>query len=162
MGVKGGLEAGIHLSRLMIEAKQQNPEMCLLKANFSNTFSQVDRNVFLQSVEHNFPELLCWAEYCYCFPTKLRFGEERLLSSCGVQQGFSLGPLFFSLTLAKLLENITPLTYLHLQLWYLDDGTINGSWHLVAAFFNQLSNNGDKYCSFSTIQNANYSGCVVI
>ena len=27
-GVKGGLEAGIHLSRLIIEANQQNPEMC--------------------------------------------------------------------------------------------------------------------------------------
>ena len=143
-GVKGDLEAGIHLSRLMIEANQHNPEMCLLKVDFSNAFNQVDRNV-LQSVEHNFPELLGWTEYCYCLFDELRFGEERLLSPCGVQQGDSLGPLFFSLALAKLLEDTTPLTDLHLQLWYLDDGTIIGSQASVAAFFNQLRNNGDKY-----------------
>ena len=41
--MKGGLEAGIHLSRLMIEANQHNPEMCLLKVDFFNAFNQVDR-----------------------------------------------------------------------------------------------------------------------
>ena len=129
----------------MIEANLHNPEMCFFKVDFSNAFNQVDRNIFLQRVEHNFPELLGWAEYCYCLPAELRFGEERLLSSCVVQQGDPFGSLFFSLALPQLLEDLTPSTDLHLQLWYLDDGIIIGNRASVAAFFIQLSNNGDKY-----------------
>ena len=45
------------------------------------------------------PGLSRWVECCYSTDSVLHFGDHSLLSRCGVQQGDSLGPLCFVLTL---------------------------------------------------------------
>ena len=50
-----------------------------------------------------------------------------ILSCCGVQQGDSLGPLGFALTLYLIVERIKrEVSGLLLNSWYLDDGTLCG------------------------------------
>lgn len=95
VGTKGGLEAAIHLSRLLIERHQHNTQMCILKLDFSNAFNQCSRDAFLGRVAKDIPEILGWVQYCYLQPAELRFGAHRILSSSGAQQGdlyYSLWP----------------------------------------------------------------------
>ena len=39
VGINGGLETAIHLSRLVLDKYQTDPQMCLLKFGFYNAFN---------------------------------------------------------------------------------------------------------------------------
>lgn len=143
-----GLEAAIHLSRLVIEHHKSNPDMCLLKLDFSNAFNQCSRERFLERINRDFPEILGWVQFCYGTQAELRFGNGRILSSSGVQQGDPLGPLLFSLVLAEMLDSLNTPLDLDLQIWYLDDGTIIGPRSSVARLFNEISDRGPDFGLF--------------
>ena len=74
------------------------------------------------------PCLHAWMESCYGSQPVLHFGEHTILSRCGVQQGDPLVPLGFALTLQPIVERIKrEVPNLHINVWYLDDGTLCGS-----------------------------------
>jgi hypothetical protein len=81
------------------------------------------RTEFLQAVREHFPAVYDYAVAAYDEDTLLLFAGTLLASHAGVQQGDPLGPLFFSLALALLLENVGT-DGLELNARYLDDGTV--------------------------------------
>lgn len=59
---------------------------------------------------------------CYGTTTTLFFGDFRIASQVGVQQGDPSGPLLFSIAIHPILEELSS----DLNVWYLDDGTMVG------------------------------------
>lgn len=68
-----------------------------------NAFNECSHTAFLSHVYEDFPEISYWVFWCYNQPTELRFGHRRILTSTGVQQGDSLGPLLFLSVLLQFL-----------------------------------------------------------
>ena len=72
--------------------------------------------------------MAAWIESCYGSQSLLYLGDDKILSSCGVQQGDPLGPLCFALTLHPVVEQIKrDVPGLLINALYLDDGTLCGS-----------------------------------
>lgn len=57
VGIRGGLEAAIHATRLYIQEHELDEDLCLLKVDFTNAFNECDRNTFLQRLHRELPEL---------------------------------------------------------------------------------------------------------
>ena len=93
VGIKGGLEAAIHISHGLLHEFGSLEDHCLLKVDFKNAFNECDRATFLRSIRENLPELFGWVQYCYTTPGELRFGTHKILSSAGAQQGDPVSPL---------------------------------------------------------------------
>ena len=81
VGTKGGLEAAVHTARTFIQDHGQDENFCCLKIDMKNAFNECSRSSFLRCLNQEFPELLSWAEWCYCFAGELRFGNCRLTST---------------------------------------------------------------------------------
>ena len=81
-----------------------------------------------QEVRSRIPSMAAWVENCFGSQPFLYFGDDKIFSSCGVQQGDPLGPLCCTLTLHPVIEQIKrEITGLLVNAWYLDDGTLCGS-----------------------------------
>ena len=59
-----------------------------------------------QEVRSRIPSMAAWIESCYGSQSLLYLGDDKIFSSCGVQQGDPLGPLCFALTLHPVVEQI--------------------------------------------------------
>ena len=95
-----------------------------LLLDFTNAFNSIDRGHMFDEVRNQIPALSSWVESCYTF---LHFGDNTILSCCGVQQGDPLGPLCFALTLQPVVNRIeNEIPGLLVNSWYLDDGTLCG------------------------------------
>ena len=119
-GVKQGTEAAVHAARRFLQDVQ--PGQALLKLDFANAFNAISRDVILQTVHDELPELFPFIRTCYNSASHLCFGDFLISSDEGAQQGDPLGPLVFcaaSLKLAKSLKS-------ELNIWYMDDGTLGG------------------------------------
>ena len=110
----------------------------ILKVDFENAFNSVDRVAFLREVDAYFPQLSQWVRWCYLSPTDLFFGDHKVASVQGVQQGDPLGPLLFALAIRSMTEELLETPGLDGALWYLDDGTLRGSPEGVAAAYHTL------------------------
>ena len=78
-----------------------------------------------------------WTQYCYYHTAELRFGLHWLILSTGMQQGYPLNPLLFSLVLTSLLD-VIKISEEITHLWYLDD-TVIGPCEPVADFFTKCT-----------------------
>ena len=74
------------------------------------------------AVEELVPELLPLILSAFGSPSSLFFSEDVILSSKGVQQGDTLAPLLFCLTIHNMVQRLCS----DLNLFYLDDGILGG------------------------------------
>ena len=74
--------------------------------DLDNGFNTGNQRVLLEEVKTHFPQLYPWVVPCYGQHSHLKFGDHRLSSEAGVQQGDPLGPLFFALLLQPVLLKI--------------------------------------------------------
>ena len=80
----------------------------------------------MAQVLHLLPGLAPWTSWCYRSPSSLIYDHSvDIVSSSGVQQGDPLGPLYFCLALAPLVDEIERLGPSYNK-WYMDDGAIVG------------------------------------
>ena len=93
-GVSGGAEAAVQATRRFV---QNLPvDHVLVKLDFLNAFNSIRRNVILEAVAANMPEIyrLIHAAY-FCEPILVYYGDHQLRSREGAQQGDPLGSLEF-------------------------------------------------------------------
>ena len=95
----------------------------LLKLDFRNAFNSMRRDKMLLAVHETAPELFDFVNAAYDHPSFLFCGDHNLESSEEVQQGDSLGPLLFYLTIQPLLLKLQSA----FSVFYLDDGTTGES-----------------------------------
>ena len=97
----------------------------------------------LEEIRRRCPKAAKWAEACYAAPSHLFFGNKRISSSSGAQQGDPLASLFFALVLQPLLLRIRDeCPSLLLLVFFLDDGTIIGRREELQKAFDLLSSEG--------------------
>ena len=95
--------------------------MAWIKFDVRNAFNTMDRKSMAQAVQIHLTALTRYYFSAYGAPTPLFFGEWRIASQTGVQQGDPLGPLLFSLGLFAARSRIEATK---LEGWYLDDGIV--------------------------------------
>ena len=118
--------------------------MALLKIDFRNAFNLIDRDAFVKSSCNMFPGLSKWTMWCYGSPSVLLYDHEHIINStCGVQQGDPLGPLYFCCGLAGLVSEIAKFEPVYNK-WYMDDGGIIGSVDLLQKVWDLLVTQGPK------------------
>jgi len=120
VGVGGGCEAASRAARQYL--KNIPSDGVIVKLDFKNAFNSVRRDSVLEAVASHFPELLPFAISSYSADSDLFFGEYVIPSCEGVQQGDPLGPLFFSLAVHRILQDIRS----EFVVGYLDDVSIEG------------------------------------
>ena len=104
-------------------------ERWTLLLDFSNAFNSINRGCMFQEIRPRIPSMAAWM----CVQPILQLGADSIFSCCGVQQGDSLGPLGFALTLQPIVERIkAEVTGLNINTWYLDNGTLCGTPYNLA------------------------------
>ena len=102
VGCPGGVEVVAHSLRNVLEGPFA-PNEALVKLDFRNAFNLIDRTAFTRAACEKFPGLSQWTWWCYGTPSILLYDHERVINStCGVQQGDPLGPLYFCCGIASL------------------------------------------------------------
>ena len=105
LGVRGGAEAAVHAARRFLDLSGGTSG--LLKLDFENAFNTVHRQAVLSACMQHLPDLARLAYSAYGGNSVLLFGDHRLESAFGVQQGDPLGhccslwPFAISPTMAK-------------------------------------------------------------
>ncbi len=154
VGVAGGAEKVIHALRFARLLNIKNPDFAILQLDFSNAFNRISRKFFLEAVKKDFPELLPFVSYCYCFKPKLFVNGKRVIidSENGSQQGDPLGPFLFALVMNILVKEISKKYGAKiLNLWYLDDGTIAGRPETLHEIYNFFEVEGPKLGLFVNV-----------
>ena len=95
--VRSGAEAAVHAARLYMQMADST--LVVVKLNFCNTFNSIRRDKMLECVEDLVPALYSLVHSAYSEPSTLFWGEKTLASAEGVQQGDTLGPLLFCLSI---------------------------------------------------------------
>ncbi|XP_026396007.1 uncharacterized protein LOC113290640 [Papaver somniferum] len=124
VGIPCGSKGILHSTNRLIELKGDQDNMTMLLIDFTNAFNLVDRTVLIQEVRARCPSISRWVELCYSKPARLYYNNFMLSSGKGVQQGYPLGSLLFSLILHPLVNRIASECTLDLHTWYINDGTI--------------------------------------
>ena len=132
-GVCGGLEAAIHTLKSYITTNSLRENLYCFKVDMRNAFNECHREEFLPRLHEEFPELFALVQWCYSSPGELRFGNHRILLTADAQQGDPLGPMLFFTVLLEFLDDISNVTGIDLQLWYLDDGTFVGDRDCISS-----------------------------
>lgn len=114
VGSKGGVEPIVRAVERAVEGSTAQGFTHLTSLDFSNAFNTVDRKDIAAAVRSHAPPLFRLAKWAYNQPSQLIFSAQhgngpppRLLSAQGVRQGDPLGPLFFSLAVRPLLQNLS-------------------------------------------------------
>ncbi|CAE7174441.1 unnamed protein product, partial [Symbiodinium pilosum] len=125
VGVPSGCDVAVHATRAWLHHNSGHADKILVKLDFRNAFNSVDRTALLRAVRADSPECACWADWCYGCSSRLLFGDSVIQSTCGVQQGDPLRPLFFALVLQPALAAAEG--PLDLRYAFLDDVVLAGS-----------------------------------
>jgi hypothetical protein len=132
-GVPGGAEAAVHATRRLIQNLPDNH--VLVKLDFTNAFNSIRRDVLLDAVAKNVPEIYRLVHAaCSCEPI-LMYGEHQLRSKEGTQQGDPLGSLEFCEAIHHLLVNLLS----SVKIGYMDDVTLAGDISTVEADVNNIN-----------------------
>jgi hypothetical protein len=146
VAVPGGAEIIVHEARNLAQrfSDPSFSEYGFLKVDFRNAFNEVNRQVIYDELVEYFPEIVPYFSWCYANPSTLFYGDFKLSSESGVQQGDPLGPFLFSLALRKLILKISEVHQPHLVLnrWYLDDGNIAGKFSILSNVLEQIDEHG--------------------
>ena len=132
---QGGAEKIIHALRSCVDEHWHEVDFAVLKINLHNAFNRVSGQAVLNACALHIPELLPWSQWCYGQHPALWHSLGTISSELGVQQGYPLGPLLFSLVLQQIISAIAEdvdcesLMFHH---WYIDDGVIAGSVAAIA------------------------------
>jgi hypothetical protein len=132
---KGGVEPIIwsiqsEIHRTDLEEEGVESMRGIAAIDFSNAFNTIRRERVAEQVRQLAPGLLRFAKYAYGAPSPLLIstadGCEVLHSFTGVRQGDSFGPLFFSLAMRPLIEELKAADFVSDDgIWaYLDDITM--------------------------------------
>ena len=87
VGSKGGAEAAIHAVRQYLGRHSGAGGEVIAMLDLKNAFSCVDRSAFREAIRRLAPRLAPWVDFQYGEPTPLYFGNTRLSSERGIQQG---------------------------------------------------------------------------
>jgi hypothetical protein len=106
VGVHGGTEA---IGHALQTALASDPELQLGRIDYQNAFTTMSCSAILQAGAHRAPELLAYIHWAYGQPSRVwvvgsEDGAAPILSSVGVRQGDSMGPILFALALQTPLE----------------------------------------------------------
>jgi hypothetical protein len=110
----------------------------VLLVDFANAFNSLDRQKMLETIFKDAPEFAQYASFCYGGPTPLVCSGFQILSEEGTQQGDVCGPLFFAVTLQRILLEACPDLPGRWCRSYLDDITLCGKTPLIEAAFEKL------------------------
>lgn len=128
-----GIEATIHAASSFIHAHGQDNKLAMVQVGLVNAFNVVSRRTILNEIATHLPELGDWTSYCYGPDTRanLWVRDERFHSTCGMQQGDPLGPLYFAMAIHPILTDINTImkrsTAPAFLSFYLDDGIMIGT-----------------------------------
>ena len=75
----------------------------------------------LNEVRATVPSLYSYLWQCYAHTTFLSFNAVLIESLVGAQQGYPTGPLTFSIAIHPIIQRLNS----ELNVWYLDDGTLD-------------------------------------
>ena len=81
----------------------------------------------LKKVKEKFPRIYPYIYQCYAQHSNLFFGDWKIDSATGCQQGDPLGPPLFCLVINECIQELLS----DLNTWYLDDGTLGGKGETV-------------------------------
>jgi hypothetical protein len=137
-GTPRAAEAVAHAARCYISRLRDGQAM--LKLDFTNAFNSLYRDLILQTVLDELPELYPFIYMCYANASVLQFGDEVFASCEGAQQGDPLGPLLFCLASFKLARSISS----EFNVWYLDDGTVAGDADTLLREFELVKREGPR------------------
>ncbi len=144
VGIPNGAEALVHAIRnVLLDDSIPSDKKYVLQLDLSNAFNNVSRLCMFDSIRKHLPLISGWMELCYRSSPYLHFGENIILSQCGVQQGDPLGPLGFSMALHPILQEIRDkVPGLIVNSWYLDDGVLCGSIDDLLSALHIVESNG--------------------
>lgn len=101
--------------------------MVMVKVDLRNAFNWLERDTLLKGILKTAPNIYRFMHQCYRTPTTLFFGDYRIKSEVGVQQGDPSGPLIFSAAIHPIIEALKS----ELNIWFMDDGTLIGDMETV-------------------------------
>ena len=135
-GVSGGAEAAVHATRRFV---QNLPvDHVLVKLDFSNAFNSIRRDVILEAVAANMPEIYRLIHAAYSCEPILVYGDHQLRSREGAQQGDPLGSLEFCEAIHPLLTSLLST----LRIGFMDDITLAGDITAVEADVSTIQDRG--------------------
>jgi hypothetical protein len=117
----GGCEVAVHATRRFID--NLTGDNVVVKLDFTNAFNSIRRDVLLQAVYDNLPEVYRFCFSAYNYNSVLKFDNRNIMSMEGIQQGDPIGSLLFCLAIQPLLRSLSST----LRIGYLDDITLGGS-----------------------------------
>jgi hypothetical protein len=140
------VRSGIEAAQLGIRryASGLHPGRVILKLDVKNAFNSAFRAHFLNELAKLAPTLCPYAFAAYGTHSVLYFGEHKIMSRAGVQQGDPLGALFFSIIIALIRDRVFEAMPTELreaidfEVSYLDDITIAGPALAVRAFLDHF------------------------
>ena len=127
VGTPGGAEAAIHAVRRYAENLPKDYIIVIVKLDFKNAFNTLRRDMMLEAIRREFPELYNFVHATYNGAPVLQFGEFIILSAEGTQQGDPLSSAKFCLAIHPLLRGLIS----ELKVGYLDDVTLSGPRQIV-------------------------------
>ena len=137
-GISREAEAAVDAARRYLECLPDGYAM--VKLDFKNVFNSLRRDHMLNSIEKLLPEIYRFVHSSYLNNSLLQFGNYTISSEEGTQQGGPLGPLEFSISIHHLFEEST----LELVIGYLDDFTLGGPIHALAADVDRFRSDAAK------------------
>lgn len=114
------------------------PDEALLLIDFENAYNSLDRQAMVNAVCADAPEFARYAAFCYGSPVPLVGDGFRIRSEEGTQQGDVCGPLFFSLTLNRVLRECGENEPGYWSRAYLDDVNACGREEKLLHYFDKI------------------------